>query len=364
MSDREFILRKLATNLGILVLIIAVVAVPLLSLRAVAAETGTFSGDPERELTVLKDGASDGAAGVTGDEMDIIADMDDVDTVTVGDGAGIHADTAGEVDGDGWNGLVYEYRPSTRPDGVSDGFSLEGDQILAPDSLDGHDFTADLGRDIGVSSTVKTGESTGTSKSSSMLVAGTYGEKQAGLPPNAFFGSHDLVVSLLAKREGVSERELTSDVGFDTVAVTVAQDGDADAVVSALESRGYSAGADKDRPGGVLGALTGAPVLVAVVLLSFMLVVGMLATGAARPPSTRAGVVGAGARGAVAGGLAGAAVGVGVVTTVVGVDNLVPDILVVAVGTFAVLVTLVLAVSWTSVLVSERRYGELGSRGH
>ncbi|MDN5720641.1 hypothetical protein, partial [Corynebacterium sp.] len=74
--------------------------------------------------------------------------------------------------------------------------------------------------------------------------------------------------------------------------------------------------------------------------------------------------VGAGARGAVAGGLAGAAVGVGVVTTVVGVDNLVPDILVVAVGTFAVLVTLVLAVSWTSVLVSERRYGELGSRGH
>lgn len=362
MSDREFILRKLATNLGILVLIIAVVAVPLLSLRAVTAETGTFSGDPERELTVLKDGASDGVAGVAGDEMDIIADMDGVETVTVGDGAGIHADTAGEVDGDGWNGLVYEYRPSVRPDGVSDGFSLDGDQILAPDSIDGHDFTADLGRDIDVSSTVKTGESTGTSQSSSMLVAGTYGKTQAGLPSNAFFGSRDLVVSLLAKREGVSERELTSDVGFDTVAVTVAQDGDADAVVSALESRGYSASADKARPG-VVGALTEAPVLVAVVLLTFISVVGILANGAARPPSTRAGVVGAGARGAVAGGLAGAAVGVGVVTTVVGVDNLVPAVLVVAVGTFAVLVAVVLAVSRTSVFVAERRYGELGSGG-
>lgn len=366
MSDREVILRKLSTNIGILVLIVAVVGVPLLSLRAVVTAAGGLPSDQPRVLTVLKEDVSD---GITEDDMDDIADMDGIDTVSIGDAAGIYAETAGEEQADGWNGVIYEYRPAVKPDGVTDGFSLDGDEVLAPDNVDGHDFTIDLGRDITVASTVRTGVETGTLQSTSVQVAGTYGDTPPGVPTPAFFGSHEKMVSLLAAGEGVSEQEFKDEVGFRTASVTVAADGadgavtgdDVDAVISGLEDRGYQASVDVRRSDGFFGVVMNSPMLIGVVLLAFILAAVVVGRGAARHSATRAGVVAASARGAGLGGIVGVAVGGAVVAPLVGVANIVPTVLVTAAGMLAVLLALAVAVSWTVVFVAGRRYGELGS---
>jgi len=255
--------------------ILASVSVPLVTAsEAVSAQRSGVGVLSQIRVTPL-DAAPDSPALTTA-EREHISKLDDVESVVADAQVGIYA--GGEAT---WSSTLTTATAATLPPGVTT--LPTGTEVIVPESIDGHDLADAVGTPLQIEYTVSTGEQQGELRGMTLEVIAAYDADWQGRGPNAFVGSEEQVVELLAARAGVPASTYLDKTGVPAVIVTVADDAAIDTVARELSERGFDARPARDSLGELPGVVALFPAIFVTVALGavgiIVLLVGAVVRG-------------------------------------------------------------------------------------
>ena len=255
--------------------ILASVSVPLITAAEGVREQQSGTGVLTQIRVTPLDAAPDSPALTTKVRADISA-LDGVESVVADAQVGIYA--GGDAT---WSSTLTTSTAATLPPGVTE--LPVGAEVIAPESIDGSDLSNTVGAPLDIEYTVATGEQQGELREMALDVIATYDAEWQGRGPNAFVGSEEQVVELLAARAGVPTATYLDKTGVPAVIVTVTDDAAVDSVARDLRDRGLDARPARDTLGELPGVVALFPAVFLIVALGaagvIVLLVGSVVRG-------------------------------------------------------------------------------------